>query len=71
MPDFTDVDYVYLYDIDETPKGYHNIFIHKREPDMTIRTPSILLTKSLIQLPEIFPDKRIVPSIQLNVLIVL
>ena len=40
MSDFTYGDYVYLNEIDETPKMYHQIFINKIEPNMTITTPS-------------------------------
>ena len=48
MPDFRYGDYVYLNDIYESPKGYHDIFIHILYPDITIMTPSYLLRNYLI-----------------------
>ena len=39
MPYFTYDDYVYFNDIDNITKGYHQLFIHKEDPGMTITPP--------------------------------
>ena len=45
MTDFTHGDFVYLNDIDDTPKHYHKIFIHKEKPGITITSPKKLKEK--------------------------
>ena len=51
MPYFIYVDYVYLNDIDELPKRYHEIFIHNICHDINIMTPSYIFREYLIKLP--------------------
>ena len=70
MPSFTYGCYVHFNYIDETPKSYHKFSIGKKEPDMTIMTPSIILTESLILLPKMVVEKMPVLWIQENVHIV-
>ena len=48
MTDFNYGDYVYLNEIDEKSKRYHQLFIHNEEPQMTIMKPKKLFKKSLI-----------------------
>ena len=63
MKPFTYGGYVYLNDIDEIPKHYHQLFIHKKGPGMTITSPKTLLKKKLIKYPTNVVDSMLVPWI--------
>ena len=66
MPYFIYVDYVYLNEIDELPKRYHEIFIHNICHDINIMTPSYIFRKYLIKLPRMYVEGMIFPWMQHN-----
>ena len=61
MPYLTYGDYLYLDEIDDTPKSYLKLWNFQSNPDVTIMTPRTLSNKSLIQFPTMFVDQVLVP----------
>ena len=58
MPSLRYGKYVYLNDFYEKPQRYHEIFINRKIPDITIMTPS-RRTKTKIKIVAIFSNIRV------------